>query len=185
MSLMQLKKTWIVSALAFLCLAGGCGVFKKNSEMTQPPQSLLQKETEWEPAKLSKEDLLARFSKQIPSCNLDRFEGREAKRNETSRKPISLSEEQSHRVIVKNKNTLIACYERAMKNGKVSDEVDLHLKFEITVNRKGLVTDVDISGNNEMDENLRRCLERRVQNWTFPRSQGKSMLSFPFMFARG
>lgn len=181
----QLAKFGIVTAFVFLDLVGGCGTIRKNTEVAQSPPLPLQEETAPELPKLSKEDLLERFGKKIPSCDLDRFEGRDARMNEKSKTLVSLSDEQSNRVIVKNKNTLVACFERAVKKGAVSDEEDLHLQFEITINKKGLVTEVDISGDRPMDDSLRRCLARRVQNWTFPRSNGKSLLSFPFLFARG
>ena len=198
MHLIQLNKIGVVTAFTLVCLTG-CGAVRKNTEIPQSQQTKLQKDTEGEKSELSegkesqkqaapvltKKDLLERFSKQIPSGNLDRFGRFGDKKIEESRKPVSLSEEQSNRVIVKNKSTLIACYERAMKNGRVSNEKDLHVKFDLTISRKGLVTEVDISGDSVRDKKFRRCLARRVQNWTFPRSRGKSMLSFPFMFARG
>jgi hypothetical protein len=85
-------------------------------------------------------------------------------------------------VVDKNKRSLKACYERALRKAEAPDDRDVRVNFNLKVGSSGTVKRAALSGEGARLPSLGRCLSQTVKRWVFPPSAGDSDLEFPFVF---
>jgi len=75
------------------------------------------------------------------------------------------------------------CWQPALEGRSPDAPSSARVSLAITVAASGNVQNVTTSGDPKGYPGLSRCIQSRVQSWTFPRSSGTTTVNVPFVFA--